>query len=271
MIPVTILIMTRHEEHNIARCLKALSDFDDVIVVDSNSDDRTLEITRNIRPDIQIVPFTWNGQYPKKRQWVLDTIKTRYDWVFFVDADEQLTPAFVNTLRHTAYTDDIAGYFVKGQYIWNGRPLHHGLKNNKLSLFNKNDMVFPVINDLHIDGMGEIEGHYQPVFKPGCGNKKIDQIHTPLYHHAFDEIDRWQDRHDRYAKWENQMNRDNLWPKDPVFHRQILKQTARRLSYLKPFAAFLHSYGLKAGFLDGMRGFYFAKTRFDYYLKVLKK
>jgi glycosyltransferase involved in cell wall biosynthesis len=259
-IPVTIIVVTRNEEARLARCLAALSDFDEVIVVDSGSTDRTADIAR--LHGAQFIPHEWNGQYPKKRQWCLDHIQTRHDWIFFVDADEVVTRALCDEIR--ALDFKAAGYFVKGQYFFDGKLLRFGLRNNKLVLIDKYKIEFPVIDDLGLPGMGEIEGHYQPVLKSGYESALLVQLESPLIHYAFDDAAAWNARHARYAAWERGMNARDAWPRDPVAGRALMKKIFRTMP-CRGIVAFVHCYIVKGGFLDGVRGFRFAKSRYDYY------
>ena len=262
MIPVSVIITTRNEEGNIARCLNALSNFDEVIVVDSNSNDRTCMIASDLGARIE--SFSWNGSYPKKRQWSLDHIETRHNMIFFVDADEVLTSRLVDEIKSVTDTS-CAGYFVKGRYIWNGRALKHGLQNNKLVLFNRYKVEFPVVDDLDIAGMGEMEGHYQPVLKKKFAGEVLGQLVEPLLHYA--DNDNWHKRLKRYAHWEAEMIKRHAYPRDPSAVREFLKQMFRSMPF-RPLIAFAHSYILKRGFLGGRAGFEFAKSRYTYYRMV---
>jgi hypothetical protein len=155
------------------------------------------------------------------------------------------------------------GYFVPGLYVMNGKILRHGLRNAKLALFDRRKFRFPVIDDLDIPGMGELEGHYQPVAKqPGV---TIGHVKSALLHHAYDGD--WRGRHERYAAWERGMNARDAWPRDPVRWRQTLKIIFRRAP-CRPAIAFAHSYILKAGFLDGRAGFELARDRWRYYAMI---
>lgn len=261
-IPVSVLVTTKNEEAGIERCLKALVDFDEVIVIDSHSSDKTAERSRAVGVDV--VMFKWNGLYPKKRQWCLDTLKIRHNWVFWVDADEVLTPDMIEEIRDLFVCEpEYAGYFVKGRYVWNGKVLKHGLMNNKLALFDRRKMEFPVIDDLDIEGMGEIEGHYQPVLKQGCEQETIGQLKHPLLHYAYDDKEKWEKRHKQYAHWEASVTKRNVWPQDPVCTRQMLKNCTRT-SALRPFVMFIYSYVIRLGFLDGVEGYHFALSRKKY-------
>src|SRR5437588_9419273 len=90
-IPVTVVIPVRNEERNLARCLERLGAFAHVLVVDSGSSDATVEIAR--AHGAEVIDFTWNGRYPKKRNWVLTTQTLPTEWVLFLDADEIVTSA----------------------------------------------------------------------------------------------------------------------------------------------------------------------------------
>ena len=67
MVPVSVIVMTKNEELNIRKCLASLAKFNEVFVVDSHSEDKTVEIATEL--GAKIVEFQWNGRYPKKKQW----------------------------------------------------------------------------------------------------------------------------------------------------------------------------------------------------------
>ncbi len=269
IIPVSVIIVTKNEEENLPRCLRALGGFGQVIVVDSSSADQTADIAKKMGAECE--SFVWNGAYPKKRGWCLTHLNIKYDWVFFVDADEVVTPRLkyeIAAFVKAPDPDDIAGLFIDGRYVWGGRKLGFGACNSKVSLFHKDRMGFPVVDDLHIDGMGEIEGHYQPVlnpvFKEGQSARyKLAKLPGFVWH-FIDDQKRWSRRHFSYASWEVQMNKDDLWPQDPSALRQMLKKIFRSAPF-RGLIVFLHSYIYKLGFLDGLAGFDFAHKRGSYY------
>lgn len=263
MINISVLITTLNEAKNLPRCLAALQEFSEIIIIDSGSTDETVAIAKNL--GAQVINFKWNQQYPKKRQWCLDTLSIKNDFVFFVDGDEEVTPALVDELR--ALDLQAAGYFVKGQYIWDDKELKHGLKNNKLALINRHKIEFPIVNDLDIEGMGEIEGHYQPVLKAAYKGEAIAQLSQPLHHFAYEDAQGWERRHKRYARWEAEMIKRNAYPKDPSALRERLKIIFRNIP-LRGLISFGHSYIWKYGFLDGESGYEFAVSRFEYYRLV---
>jgi len=262
-IPVSVVVATKNEESRIADCLAALTAFDEVWVVDSASTDRTQELAG--LQGAKTVNFIWNGQYPKKRQWCLDHLPLAHDWVFFVDADESVPPALVEEIA--AWDDTKAGYFIKSRYVFEGRVLRHGLCNKKLALFDRRKMGFPVLDDLALEGMGEIEGHYQPILRDGFLGEAIGILRNTMIHDAYEDGPAWTARHMRYARWEFGMNKNQLWPRDPDPVRQGLKACFRALPF-RGMMAFLHSYLIKGGFRDGGAGYRFAKTRAQYYRMI---
>ena len=72
MLPITVVIPVKNEEKNIADCLETLRSFEDVIVVDSGSTDKTVKIVKE--NEIKLIEFNWDGKFPKKRNWVLGQV-----------------------------------------------------------------------------------------------------------------------------------------------------------------------------------------------------
>ena len=93
MLDLTIVVPVKNEEKNLPRCLRELRGFaHQVVVVDSSSTDRTPQISDEF--GVQYVNFVWNGQFPKKRNWILRNHPLTTEWVLFIDADEYLTDEF---------------------------------------------------------------------------------------------------------------------------------------------------------------------------------
>ncbi len=264
-IPVSVLVLTLNEERRLGGCLAALTDFDDVIIIDSHSSDRTAEIAR--QTGARVWEFSWDGRYPKKKQTALDRAPARHPWVLLLDADEIMTPALVDEIRALFVAGDPPddGYFIRGLNTVGRRVLRYGAANKKLSLLHRGAFAFPVVNDLDLPGMGEVEGHYQPApLHPGA---RIGTLAAPLVHESFSDMRAWEAKHTRYAAWEAAMNARNAWPADPVPERALLKKIFRALPF-RPLIAFAHSYIVCQGFRDGRAGWVFAAARYRYYKKI---
>jgi len=260
-IPVTVLVQTKNEAVGIASCLASLDDFDEVIVVDSNSSDSTAEIAR--AAGVEVVNFTWNGCYPKKKQWQLENITARHDWLLFLDADETPSPELVNSIRSAMNRrpDDLPSAFdLHLLYHFSGQALAHGHRVVKRALVNRRETWFPVVDDLNAPGMGELEGHYQPLVK-----RRTEVLKGWLDHDDLDPVRTWFDRHNRYSDWEAYLARSRATSPD-----QFRSKQGRLFSKVpfKPLAFFVYSYIARLGFLDGRAGFDYAFALAGYYWQI---
>lgn len=259
-IPVTAIVATLNEEKNLARCLASLERFDEVIVLDSHSTDKTPEIARSF--GASYIPFVWNGQYPKKRQWALDNLPLRHERVFFIDADEEATEQLCSEIEYLDW--NVPGYFVRGLYVVNGTILRHGIHNKKLCLFDRRAFHFPVVDDLDIPGMGEIEGHYQPVPTTTLP-KRIPVLRNPVLHYATDDPERYARRHEGYAQWQAGMKARNAHPKDPVARRQLAKTFYRHMPFKRLFW-WVYFYIWRLGFLEYKNNLAIYKEKQKYHI-----
>src|SRR5256885_11355904 len=90
LLPVTAIVAVRNEARKLPRCLQSLRDVGEVYVVDSQSTDATQQIAESY--GAHLVQFHYQGGWPKKRQWAMESLPLAYDWIFLVDADEALSP-----------------------------------------------------------------------------------------------------------------------------------------------------------------------------------
>lgn len=264
MIPVSVVVMTRNEAANLPHCLPALERFAERFVVDSGSSDGTPDIAKTA--GAYVVPFQWDGRYPKKKQWCLDHLPFRQDWILFVDADERLGHALVEEIAALmASGPRHAGYFIDGRPVFLGRCLRFGARNRKLALFDRRKAHFPPVPDLDIATMWEVEGHYQPVIAGTVG-----RLRHSLDHADDKPIAAWFERHARYADWEAALRSDGR------MEGLIMRESAARrwlktwFSVLpaRPLLVFLYGYVLRLGFLDGGPGFQHALARAFYYWQI---
>lgn len=268
-IPVSVVVMTRNEAANLVPCLTALTRFAECYVVDSGSDDGTPDIARSF--GAKLVPFHWNGRYPKKKQWCLDSLPLAHDWVLFVDADERPTTALVEEIAGLlAGGPHHSAYWVDGRPVLRGRALRFGCWNRKLALLDRRHVRFPDQPDLDVAAMWEVEGHYQPVVAGTTG-----RLRHPMDHCDAKPPSAWFDRHNRYSDWEAALRADGRMDRlidgEPgdggLLRRRTLKRLFQRLPG-RPLWAFLHAYVLRLGVLDGAAGLDHALGRAFYYWQV---
>lgn len=264
-IPVSVVVMTKDEERNLPACLSSLERFAEVFVVDSGSTDATCAIARE--RDARVVPFAWNGRYPKKKQWCLENLPFAHAWVLYVDADERVEPELAEEIAALFATGAPAraGYFVSLDYVFLGRVLRHGHRVTKLALFDRGRGRFVDYPDLEAANMWEVEGHYQPAIDGPTARLRgriLHEDHDSLYH--------WFARHNRYSDWEAVLReRDAIAGDDEALPRgrRALKRLFARLPF-KAGLSFLYVYVVRLGFLDGRAGLQFALAKAFYYWQV---
>lgn len=264
-IPVTVIVMTKNEAANIVDCLAPLTAFAQVVVVDSDSTDATPALAAT--SGATLIPFCWNGMYPKKKQWSLAHAAIRHDWVLFVDADERVTPHLVAEIAALMLAGPkAAAYFIDSRPVWLGRELRFGTPYRKIALMDRRRVRYPVCPDLHVARMWEVEGHYQPVVDGPVG-----QLRAPLIHADEKPPADWFDRHNRYSDWEAQLafeDRGSTWLlAGERGHRRWAKRLMARLPG-RPWLVFVHAYIWRLGFLDGKAGLHHALSRFWYYWSI---
>lgn len=262
-IPVSVIIMTKNEEQNIGKCLRSVRDFDQVFVVDSNSDDRTTEIANSL--GATVINFTWNHHYPKKKQWVLENLPFSHDWVLYVDADEEVYPELAEEIRRLLrQTPKHSGYFVGYDYIFMGRVLKRGHRVYKLVLMRRHQGKFLDHDDLSTLDM-EVEAHQQPRIDGTTGALKSRMVHND-----HDSLYAYFERHNRYSEWEADLRARGKLINSEEAHlgMRLLQKRLFGALPLKGLVAFFHAYVFKLGFLDGRAGLDYALARALYYWQV---
>lgn len=223
---LSAFVLTKNESANIERCLRALDFCDEVVVVDSGSEDGTRELAARFTERVLTEP--WRG-FAAQRQFALE--QCRGDWVLWVDADEVVTPDLAETIltvtRASAPSGE-AAFRVKRQVFYLGAWMRHGGWGADwvVRLFLRERAHFPprvVHESVEVDGkLGTLEGtleHYS---------------YRDLSHH-WRKIDEWS----RLAALEahGAGRRARLWD-----------------LALRPLARWCKIYVIRLGALDGWRG-----------------
>src|SRR5438132_20702 len=123
--PVSVLVLTRNEEANIAECLESLRWAAEVLVVDSLSTDRTAEIAEAL--GAKVCPHAFAG-YADQRNWALENLPFAHDWVLMIDADERIPGALAGEIREVVSrsNDTYSGFYISRRLFFMGRWLRHG-------------------------------------------------------------------------------------------------------------------------------------------------
>ena len=123
---LTVVVLTYNEEANLPRCLDSLQGLAcSVVVVDSGSTDRTVQIAERYNATLLCHPFE---NYAIQRNWAQANLPLETDWVLHLDADERLTPELAREINETlaAAEDGIDGFLLRKRTIFMGRWIRHG-------------------------------------------------------------------------------------------------------------------------------------------------
>jgi glycosyltransferase involved in cell wall biosynthesis len=256
-LPVSVIIPVRNEAMNLPRCLQALKDVGQVLVVDSESTDDTVEIARS--HGAQVVQFHYPGGWPKKRQWAMTNQPLAYDWILLLDADEVLTPELSEEIRSAIQNPAFDGYSILLRTWFLGRVLRHGdVGLWKLSLFRRGKGRFECRLKDQDSTMADMEVHEHVVVEGTTARLK-----NPLVHHNVESLSRYIQKHDEYSNWEARVLLERTEDADRDLPPSLLGTQAQRRRWLKrrlfslpgsPVLLFLYRYLLRFGFLDGVPG-----------------
>jgi glycosyltransferase involved in cell wall biosynthesis len=270
-VPVSVLIPIKNEAENLPRCLASVQWADEIFVVDSQSTDNSAEVAE--RHGAKVVQFEFNGTWPKKKNWALEHLPFKNDWVFILDADEVLpAEAGVEIANAIRNANAIAGYWINRRFFFLGRWLRHSYYPNwNLRLFRHSLGRYERLTIAETrSGDNEVHEH---VIVEG----PTDRLRCEIDHYAFPSIEVFIEKHNRYSNWEARVSADKFLhgrsdelSSVAVERRRRLKMLSHHLPF-RPLMRFLYIYIWQKGFLDGRAGYYFARLHAIYeFLSVAK-
>ena len=271
-IPISILIPIKNEAANLPRCLAAVAWADEIFVVDSQSTDGSQAIAESF--GAKVVQFQFNGVWPKKKNWALENLPFKHDWVFILDADEVMPPSTAAEFQRvvTDPNHPVAGYWINRRFMFMGQWLAHAYYPNwNLRLFKHRLGRYEKLTDVDT-ASGDNEVHEHVVVQGKTG-----RLQCEMDHYAFPSVDVFIEKHNRYSNWEARVALDHFLKGSSVALqdkevglRRRLKNLSQRLP-CRSFLRFLYVYLWQHGFLDGTAGYHFARLHAIYeYLCVVK-
>jgi len=253
--PISVIILTYNEEKNIEACLKSLDGWaEDIFVVDSYSNDHTLEISRIFTDKIFQHPFE---NQAKQLNWALENLPINTEWVMRIDADEKVMPALRDELVDKLHTleNDITGLYVKRRVYFMGRWIKHGgyYPTWLLRIWRKNKAY---CEERWMDEhMKVVEG-------------KVSFLESDIIDENRKDLHWWIGKHNSYATREaidifnlkygfldydtipskllGTQEQRKRWIKEKIYANMPL--------FVRPFLYFVYRYIIKLGFLDGREG-----------------
>lgn len=264
-LPVTVLIPVKNEECNLPACLARLDGFEDIVVVDSQSADDTVRLAEE--GGARVVQFCWNGRYPKKRNWALQTLEFNTPWVLFLDADELVTPEFKDELKRALADTDRVGFWLRYENAFLGGVLKHGVEQRKLALIRVGAGFYERIEDDRWSSL-DMEVHEHPVL-----DGQVGEIRAQIEHRDDRGLHHYIARHNDYSSWE--ARRFLALRNDPATWSTLTLRQRLKYSCLSHWwfslAYFVGTYLVKRGFLDGWPGLVHATLKMHYFFQVYCK
>ena len=262
---LTIVIPIKNEAVHISHCLDAIGNgwAKEVVVIDSHSEDESVLIANKY--GVKVIPFSWNGQYPKKRNWFLLHHTPVTKWVLFLDADEVITPDFKKEVEDKLTSNfPCNGYWLRYTNYFMGEKLKGGYPLHKLALFQHGKGLYEHIPDHQWSDL-DMEIHEHPIIEGSVG-----KIRSKINHNDFRSIQHYIGKHHAYANWEAQRYIHSV-QNSPNTGNWTWKQRIKYKIIATPFSGiffFLGSFFFLGGFRDGYRGLIFATFKMAYFTQV---
>lgn len=262
--PVSIFIQTLNEEDNLPSCLDSVSWCDDIVVLDSLSTDNTKKICED--RGCRFFERAYDGRGPHQN-WAMEHIDFRHKWVFYLDADEHMTPELRAEIEAIADDpdEDRVAFYCGRRNMFMGRWLKHAMPPGQIMRFFQPQHIrfarlanpTPTIDGAH----GYLKQHF--------------------IHYNFSKgLTEWFQRHNRYSSYEatetvkalreNPVVLGDLFARDRIKRRYALKNLSFRMP-CRPFLKFLYMYFLKLGFLDGRAGLTYCTLQAIYEYQIVLK
>ena len=241
----SVLILTLNEERDLPPCLESVRGCDDLVVLDSGSTDRTIDIARKAGARVFTRPF---DNFANQRNHAQRQIPFRHPWIFHLDADEQMTPALTAECGRAATRTDIDGCWVAPKMMFMGRWIPHC---TDFPAWQARFVRAPQFEFVEV-GHGQREAPHM----------RLERLQANYLHDLSSGGEsEWLEKHRRYARAEA---RAHLEGSAAVSWRQLFsaarlqrRRALKQLSYglpCRPLLRFIYQYGLRRGFLDGRPG-----------------
>jgi glycosyltransferase involved in cell wall biosynthesis len=261
----SIYILTHNEEVEIAACIESAQLSDDVVVVDSFSSDRTVEIASHY--PVRVVQHAFES-HGRQRTWMLQEVPVKHEWVYILEADERMTPALFEECRQAIQSQEYIGYYVAERVMFMGQWIRFSTQypRYQMRLFRRDKVFFTDY------------GHTE---REVCEGNTSFLKETYPHYTSGKGLSRWIDKHNRYSTDEAietlyQLEKgsvnwwDLLWGQSEVERRRALKDLSLRLPF-RPLIRFIYMYFFLGGILDGKAGFAWCTLQAFYeYLILLK-
>ena len=228
MANLTAIVPVFNEEKNVEQVLKTVLFADEIIVLDSYSTDKTIEIAQKY--PVQILQREYENSASQKN-WAIPQAK--HNWILLVDADERVSEALQNEIKNilSSKNPEVAYWMYRENYFMGKKMNHGGLNTDKVTRLFRKDVCLYQEKNVHAE-----------IIPQG----KVGFLKEKLWHNTYTTFDQYIAKKNRYAWWSA---KDHYQKNISIgFFRMFLKPTYR----------FFKHYFLQLGFLDGIPGFSYA-------------
>ncbi|MBR7001914.1 MAG: glycosyltransferase family 2 protein [Neisseriaceae bacterium] len=239
--PLSVIILTHNEQHNIAECIQSVDFADEILVIDDYSTDNTVKIAREL--NATVIERALNGDFAAQRNFALS--HATHDWVLFLDADERITEPLAQEIKQVIQNNQQIACKIRRLNHFQHRPVRHGtLKPDFVTrLFPKNGVQY----------VGQV--HESPQHAYPTQNLKHSMLHFT------------------YESWQQYLHKLNQYA---TLSAVRYRTQNKRVSFLKdivlrPLWAFLRVYVFHLGFLDGKVGYLLAVNHYFYTLQKYQR
>ena len=251
MADVTAIVLTFNEEMNIENCIRSLAGFcKRVVVVDSGSTDRTLEIAKSLGADVLHNEYIY---YAQQFNWGIDNAGITTRWTLRLDADERFTPEVCARSEQVLIEheqDDVNGVVMESDFFFLGRQMKHGgSKKRKIMLFRT--------------GAGRIENRRRDAHTILFSGRTV-AISERYLHCDYKDLSSYIDRYNKYATREmlDYLDFEQGTGFDVQTDEKLRKHRKKKFTFyyrapmfLRAWLWFMFNYYFRLGFLDGREGY----------------
>lgn len=238
---ITLFIIAKNEEAKIAKCIQSARELvNEIIVVDSLSEDRTVQTVKNLGAEVYEREF---DGFANQKNFALSKVHSA--WALNLDADETLSPELAREIRQTVQSTSCAGFYLPFSNYFLGKRMKHGGLND----------------EYHLRLVRTDKARYEGglVHEGLKVNGPVERMKHPVCHYSYDSIDAYFRKFNKYTTLAAQQ-----------MHKNGRKFCLLFVLCTIPFE-FLKRYVLKLGILDGMRGFLWASfSSFYVFVKYMK-
>jgi glycosyltransferase involved in cell wall biosynthesis len=251
-VPVSVVVLTLNEEPNIRRCLASVAWADQVVVVDSGSTDGTVSVARSLGPEV--LDQSWLG-FSAQREYALRLPLLRHDWVYFVDADEWVSPQLATEIAGRLANPRCAAFTQRFRLVFLGTWIRH-------CGWYRGSWIVRLVDRRYAKYDGNQVGE-----RP-CVDGRVGRLASDIVDDDRKGLAAWLRKHVRYAELESERRRGVASLRERLrtlresgssrpMVRSVLKELVFPSVPVKPAALFFYMYIVRLGFLDGVAGLRF--------------